>query len=327
MLFKQLVNSFLIIFISLAAGYLIQLLVKKSIPSLPFSLEKVRKLLQKLAILFFVPITYIGVYWTMDFHQIKLLLFPLLGILNLILGGTIAVLVARRIQLDNKDTGAFFCCGFFSNLINIGGLICFLFLGEEGYKLVPLYTFFSQIAYYAIGFSIAKYYSMKDKQQNRNVFDLKVLLKDPFILVGLASIIIGLSFNASSWLRPAIYSTIISFFIPTSTVLLLISIGLSIKFNEVRQYLKESILIAGIKFLIVPTVMMSIGFIFGYHQIDDGIPLKVILILSSAPVAFHSLIPPSQYGLNLDLANSCWVFTTFGLIPLIPILLFLINLM
>jgi predicted permease len=324
---KQLVTSFLIIFISLATGYLIQLLVNKSILSLPFPLEKIRKFLQKSAILFFVPITYIGVYWTMDFHQIKLLLFPLLGIFNLILGGTIAILIARRIHLDNKDTGSFFCCGFFSNLINIGGLTCFLFLGEEGYKLVPLYTLLTQITYYAIGFSIAKYYSMKDKQQNQNIFDLKVMLKDAFILVGLASIFIGLSFNASGLVRPVFYTTIIYFFIPTSTILLLISIGLSMKFNKVRQYLKESILITGIKLLIVPAVMVSIGFLLGYHQINDGLPLKVILILSSAPVAFHSLIPPSLYGLNLDLANSCWVFTTLGLVLSLPILLFLINLM
>ena len=324
---KQLVNSFLIIFVSLAMGYLIQFLVKKSILKLSFSLEKIRKLLQKLAILFFVPVTYLGVYWTMDFHQIKLLLFPVLGIFNLILGGTIAIFIAGRIHMNNKDTGAFFCCGFFSNLINIGGLICFIFLGEEGYRLVPLYTFFIQIAYYSVGFSIAKYYSMKGKQQNQNTFDLKAMLKDPFILVGLASIIIGLTFNVSGAIRPAFYTTIISLFIPISTILLLISIGLSMKFTKVKQYLKESILIAGVKFIIVPIVMVSIGFLLGYHKIDDGLPLKVLLILSSAPVAFHSLIPPSQYGLNLDLANSCWIFTTFSLIFLIPILLFLINLM
>ena len=323
---KQLVYSFLIIFTSLTVGYLVQLLVKKSLLNLHFSLKKVRKFLQKLSILFFISITYIGVYWTMDFHQIKLLLFPALGIFNLILGGTIAILIAGRIHLDNKDTGSFFCCGFFSNLVNIGGLTCFLFLGEAGYRLVPLYTLFIKIAYYAIGFSIAKYYSMKNKQQNRNAFDLRVLLKGPFILVGLASLIIGLGLNASGLVRPAIYTTIISLFIPTSTILLLISIGLSIRFNKIRQYLKESILIAGVKFLIVPAVMVSIGFLLGYHHINNGLPLKVILILSSAPVAFHSLIPPSQYGLNLDLANSCWIFTTFGLIFTIPILLFLINL-
>lgn len=36
---KQLINSFLIIFISLATGYLIQFLVKKYILNLPFSLK------------------------------------------------------------------------------------------------------------------------------------------------------------------------------------------------------------------------------------------------------------------------------------------------
>ena len=109
---KQLVSSFLIIFISLATGYLIQLLVKKSILSLPFSLEKIRKFLQKLAMLFFMPISYIGVYWMMDFHQIRFLLFPLLGIFNLIMGGTIAILVARRLHLNNKDTVHFFVVDF-----------------------------------------------------------------------------------------------------------------------------------------------------------------------------------------------------------------------
>lgn len=323
----QLINSFLIISLGLIAGYLIQLLDKKNYLKLPFPLKKIRKFLQKLAILFFISITYVGVYWAMDFSQLKLLFFPALGIVNLVLGGVIAVLVAGLVHMNNQDTGSFFCCGFFSNFVGIGGLICFLFLGEEGYTLVPLYTFFIRIAFYTIGFPIAKYYSLKAEQKERKAFNLKLIIKDDFVLFALASIIIGLSLNASGVVRPPIYTTVISFFIPMSTLLLLISIGFSMEFNRVRQYLKESVFIAGIKFLIVPTFMVSIGFLLGYHQINDGLPLKVILILSSAPVAFHSLIPPSQYGLNLDLANSCWIFTTLILIILLPILFFLVNIM
>jgi len=326
-LIGQLINSFLIIFFGLMTGYSIQLLDKKNYLKLPFSLEKIRKFLQKLAILFFISITYIGVYWAMDFHQLKLLFFPVLGIVNLILGGMIAVLVAGLIHMDNKDTGSFFCCGFFSNFIGIGGLICFLFLGEEGYTLVPLYTLFLRIAYYTIGFPIAKYYSMKGKQKNQKNFNLKLIMKDPFVLFALGSIFIGLGLNVSGLKRPAIYTSIIAIFVPTSTILLLISIGLSMEFNKVRQYFKELFFIASIKFLIVPVVMVSIGFLMDYNQINDGLPLKVILILSSMPVAFHSLIPPSQYDLNLDLANSCWIFTTFSLIILVPLLFFLISIM
>ena len=323
---RQLISSLLIIFIGLISGYIVQILIQRNILRITFSLEEMRKFLQKLSIFFFIAIIYIGVYWSMDFHQLKLLLFPLLGVFNLFLGGGIAVLVARLTHMNNKDSGSFFCCGFFTNYVGIGGLICFLFLGEEGYALVPLYTLFIRIVYYAFGFPVAKYYSIKGNQQNQKVFIFKLIMKDSFVLFALAAIIIGLSLNASGLKRPAIYIPIISFSIPASSILLLFSIGLSMKFNEIRKYLRAALLISGIKFLIVPVVMVSIGFLLGYHNINDGLPLKVILILSSGPVAFHSLIPPSQYGLNLDLANSCWIITTFSLVLLVPVLSFLIQL-
>jgi len=43
------------------------------------------------------------------------------------------------------------------------------------------------------------------------------------------------------------------------------------------------------------------------------------------PVAFNALIPPSIYDLDLDLANSCWFFTTALLIIILPLLLILLT--
>jgi predicted permease len=43
------------------------------------------------------------------------------------------------------------------------------------------------------------------------------------------------------------------------------------------------------------------------------------------PVAFNALIPPSIYNLDLDLANSCWFFTTASLVVVLPLLLMLVN--
>jgi len=58
---------------------------------------------------------------------------------------------------------------------------------------------------------------------------------------------------------------------------------------------------------------------------DSGLPLKVVIILSSMPVAFSALIPPSIYDLDLGLANACWFFTTSALIVVLPVLLMVIN--
>ena len=44
------------------------------------------------------------------------------------------------------------------------------------------------------------------------------------------------------------------------------------------------------------------------------------------PVAFTALIPPSIYDLDLDLANSCWFFTTALLVVVLPLLLMILSL-
>jgi len=66
--------------------------------------------------------------------------------------------------------------------------------------------------------------------------------------------------------------------------------------------------------------------VIGFGKINEGLPLKVVMLLSSMPVAFIALIPPSIYDLDLDLANSCWFFTTALLIFVLPSLLFIQSL-
>ena len=75
----------------------------------------------------------------------------------------------------------------------------------------------------------------------------------------------------------------------------------------------------------MPILATSLAYMIGFGNIDNGLPLKVVMILSSMPVAFNALIPPSIYDLDLDLANSCWFFTTALLIIVLPILLIAIN--
>jgi hypothetical protein len=49
------------------------------------------------------------------------------------------------------------------------------------------------------------------------------------------------------------------------------------------------------------------------------------MILSSMPVAFNALIPPSIYDLDLDLANSCLLITMALLVIVLPVLLFVVQ--
>jgi predicted permease len=143
--------------------------------------------------------------------------------------------------------------------------------------------------------------------------------------MALSSIIIGGLLNFSDVDRPEFYATIIAVLVPLMAALLLTSIGLALRFRRVRDDLRECAALSIIKFIFIPILATSLAYMMGYAKIDDGLPLKVVMILSCMPVAFTALIPPSIYDLVLDLANSCWFFTTALLVMVLPILLVLIK--
>ena len=58
-------------------------------------------------------------------------------------------------------------------------------------------------------------------------------------------------------------------------LLLIISIGLTMKISKVQDYLKECMAVSAIKFLIVPAVMTSLAFLLGYREMVGGHLIKV----------------------------------------------------
>ena len=316
--------SFGIIIFGLALGYILQILVRRKFIRLPIPVDELRKLLQKTALLLLNPVAIVGAIWVVSIKNIGLVALPFVGLFALLTGGVLALGAARLLNLAPNKTGALYGCGSFTNIGSIGALICFIFIGESGFALVPIYKIFEELSYYAIGFPIAKYYSSSN--QKEKIFDrLKSLIRDPFILVALSSIVLGGILNFSGLPRPEFYKAVISIFVPLATIMLLSSIGLAMKFRRVRNYIKEGLSVSVIKFAIVPALTTYLAYLLGFGKIEGGLPLKVVIILSSMPVAFNALIPPSIYDLDLDLANSCWFFTTALMIVVLPILLFIIN--
>lgn len=317
--------SFSLILFGVALGYLIQTLANRGVLRLPLSLEALRKILLKVALLFFMPVTVLGAIWVVDIGAVSIAALPLVGFSAIFLGGLLAWAAARLLKLEARKVGAMIPCGAFTNIGSIGALVCYIFLGEEGFALVPIYKIFEELTYYAIGFPVAKYYSRAGHANEPTITRIKSLARDPFIIAALSSILVGSLLNVTGIPRPVFFKTVNALFIPLGTTLLLVSIGLAMKFKSVRHYVRECLTVAAIKFLIVPLTISTVAYAIGYGEIQDGLPLKVVIILSSMPVAFNALIPPSLYDLDLDLANSCWFFTTALLIVVLPVLVFIIN--
>ena len=87
----------MIIFISLSIigfgltlGYIIQTLVERGTIQLSMSLDELRKLLQKIALLVFNPIAFLGAIWIIKLDNLRIAALPFIGVFALLLGGVLA---------------------------------------------------------------------------------------------------------------------------------------------------------------------------------------------------------------------------------------------
>ena len=308
----------------ISLGYAIQRVAQRRLAA--GSLDNARAMLQKVVMLGLTAPISISAIWIVRIPNRSLWLLPLLDVFGILIGGGLALLAASAFNMPPKQAGALFTCGAFTNIGSIGGLVAFVFLDERAFALMMIYTLLQPLTYNMIGFPIAKSYGLRGAAQTAATRSLAQLMRDPFILIPFFSACVGGVLNLSGLPRPAALGTLNAFMIPGTTFLLLVSIGMALRFSRVKAHLRECAVIAGIKFVCVPLCVSLCALWLGYRAIDGGLPMKVILIVSSMPVAFNALIASSIYHLDLDVANSCFLFTTGGLLVTLPTLSALMHL-
>ena len=270
-----------------------------------------------------MSISFMGAIWVVKLTNVQVAALPAIGVGALLVGGLFGLAAARLLGLKGKQAEAMYCCGSFTNIGCIGSLICYVFLVEAGFALVAFNKLFEEVVYYDIGFPIAKYYSGETDDEENLGGRLKKVITDPFVMVALSALSIGAALSLPGIPRPVFFETVNAVFIPTGTIVLLTSIGLGKRCSSIGGFIKECLLDSGIKFLIIPILAGSAAYLLGFGEIDGRLPLKVVLIVTSMPVAFNALVAASIY--DLDLANSFWLATTCALVLVLPWLYFLVT--
>ncbi|MBB6479687.1 AEC family transporter [Spirochaeta isovalerica] len=311
---NSMVSYLLMIFLCLAAGYGTKQFIAEELNG------KIRISLQKLVIAGFIPFTVATSIWIAPIRNLSIVALPFLGMSALAAGSFIALFFSRILKKDKRDGAVFFVSGGFTNLGSIGGLLSFLFLGEQAFALVSFYMFFEKIWYFGFGFPYARRCSYGEGKKESMKETLRKMFVDPFVIMSLLSMVIGVLLNYSGLDRPAYFERINGILVPLGTYFLIFSIGLGMRLGAVGKYWKEGLIIVLVKSLITPVLMIGLSFLFGLDEIAGGLPLKTVVILSSMPVAFVALVPPSVYKLNLDLANSLWLISNGSLVIIIPVL-------
>ncbi len=274
---------------------------------------------QRAALLGINPLVTASAFWGLGSASRGLTALPLLGLFALVLGGAGGLALSAVLRHDPKKAGAAFVSASFTNIGNFGGLICFVFFGEGSYAYVSLYKLFEEAYYYLAGYPAAKWFGSRGETSAEPtrpgtkgfLSNLMALVKDPYIAAYATAIALGLALRGLGIPRPAFLSSLNALLIPLSSLFLVVSVGFRMRFSAVGAYRN--------KFAAVPAAVTAAAALAGLR--GEDMAFRVVVVLSAMPPAFNSLIPPAIYGLDQDLANSCWLFCTGALALVIPALL------
>lgn len=308
---------------SLFLGYGLRRLVVRDSPARVATADVISRDIKLICTFALNPIPIFDSFWRISLDFRGLVVFPLLGLVSLVIGAVGAIIVNRLFRIPPARAASVFVAGMFTNIVSFGGLIVYVFFGYEGYGFVQLFNMFVAFLYYSVGFPVSERLS----QASERPFALspKLLLARPYIFIPLIAMAIGLVFNLLRIPQVLFLNALSSFVIPLFAGLMGLSIGITMYFGKIREYRTEIALIALIKFFLVPIIMLPLGLILGLQSVLHGLPFKVLVVLSFMPVAFNALVPPALYGFDLDLANSSWIVTTFALIMIVPVLFFTLG--
>lgn len=252
----------------------------------------------------------------------------MLGAAALLTGAAAGRAIIAVRKPPDRQAGAFLGCAAMTNILSFGGLICFVFWQETGLQLTYLFKLFEQVLYFGIFYTWCSLYSPDLPPDRRGVF--QSFRRNPITLVPLATVLGGILLNA--WVyrdgRFALPEMALSFnriAVPAQTAMMAFAVGLTMAPARVGRYRREISYIAGIKFGVMPAVTALLAMALHQAGLISEAGLRVAVVLSAMPVAFNSLIPPSLYHLDEDLANSCWIATTCCLVVLVPALYYLVG--
>ncbi len=314
----RLVLTLLIIFLSLAAGWMLQRRVAGGKCGL--SVEgalRLRLNMQKAAMFGLIPLSAMLSLWGLPAPDSRLLSLPALGVAAWTAGGVLSIVLSRVLGLDGRQTGSMYCCGTFTNIGAVGTLVCVMNLGEQTIAYTALYRLCEEMYYFALACPVARWLG----ESGGGRLTLQNFRIEPALRLVLLALGLGLVLNLAGVPRPESFGFAASAAMLAGTVCFLLAIGMSLRLSSVREYLPQCAALCLLKFLALPLIMVALAALTGLEGVDGGRPLKVVFILSAMPVAMNALLPPALYGLDEDMANAAWIVTTLALAVVLPVLL------
>ncbi|MCP4131988.1 MAG: hypothetical protein GY754_13505 [bacterium] len=258
--------------------------------------------------------------WGLTIHM-DLLYLPLAGITLVLLGFILGRLSLPLLRREGKSKATWLISSSLANHgFTMGGFICYLFVGEKGLGLSSIFLIYFMPYIFLVIFPFSRRASRgtgHEEKKQSVIPGLKEFFRDPQNLT-LYAVFAALLLHLFSTPRPDIYFPI-DILLMISISLYYFTLGINFTFGDVRAIKREHLLLAAIKFLILPVITYLLLRIV---NLDKDVE-QVILIESCMPAAVYSVVSSILYDLDSPLASGLFVANTILFIFLVLPVLFM----
>ena len=279
--------------------------------------EQISQLLLKFVIIILTPfINFLAIWGTAEIN-LQLILLPVTGF---ILTGFLffpALLFPRIMKYGKRQTGSFILCTLISNIgYTMGGFICFVFLGHEGYALAAIYVLYGMTMMYTIAFPLARYFG--SGKSGNLIKSIQKNFTEPITVIPIIGLILGFVFHFSKISYPPQAFYFLKYLIPAGTFVAFFAVGMKISLPPLGKFIKPLLALFVIKFIYSPVICQIIAKALNLNSLFK----KVIFIESMMPVGIYALMITLLFKLDEDTSKAGWVYTTIVGIFLIPLIFY-----
>lgn len=302
-------TAILFVLMIIVLGFLCGQLLYRRLPEHSYQIQSIAIFI---AMRITIPLSVLLAIWQLNIESWFLAWLPIIGTTFLLLGFVIGWLVSKCYRLPALQHAVVAPAGSFTNLGAIGALVVFVYLGESGFAMIPLFKLFEEVVYFAFLFPYAQSFSQLTQLKKRRWW------QDPILKTMFVVLLIGGLLNVTGVIRPVWFESLTSILVPIGTFSLMVSVGLVFRFKSVLQHWRIALTLALCKQTLLPIIVFCLVVMMGQADLYNGLFLQVAVILAAMPMAFIVIMPATIYKLDQNLANACWLISSLIFLVMLP---------
>lgn len=230
----------------------------------------------------------------------------------------IGLLMAKSLfKLDGVSASVFGLGGIFSNNVMLGIPVSVILLGQQSLPSVALILVFNSLILWTLVTVSVEWAKSGSLSLSGITSTLAGVVRNP-IIIGIFS---GFAWSLLHRPLPQIIDASVSMLGQVSVPLTLVSLGMSLSMYRVKDGLKMSYAMCGLKLLVMPAVVWGIAYLIQLPPEES----KVVVLLGSMSLGVNVYLMAQKFNVLQGPTATSMLLTTVLSIITTPVLIMLMN--